>query len=90
MPLARLRQDYTPLPPAPVAAQLASDATEFAAAPSPALALQKHLAQRAVTLSDTDIQKWSARRSLALIVSASAALWLGILMAVSQAAKVLA
>jgi len=90
MPLARLRQDYSPPPPAAAAPQSASEAEQFAPSPSPALALQKHLAQRAVALNSAEIEKWSPRRSLALIVSASAALWLGILMAIAETTKLVA
>lgn len=88
MAVAKLREDYqaAPVPAAP-APEVSSD---FAPAPSPALALQQHLAQRAVAVGATDIDKWSPRRSLALIVSASAALWLAILMMGTEATKLIA
>jgi len=90
MPLAKLRQDYTPTPSATPAPQLNADVENFQAAPSPALALQQQLAQRAIAASATDADKWSPRRSLALIVSASAALWMAILMAGTEATKLVA
>ncbi len=88
MAVAKLREEYlsTPASAAP-APQLSSD---FAPAPSPVLALQQHLAQRTVAAAATDIDKWSPRRSLALIVSASAALWLAILMMGTEATKLVA
>ena len=90
MPLAKLRQDYTPTPSAAPASQLNSEPADFQGAPSPVLALQQQLAQRAIAASATDADKWSPRRSLALIVSASAALWMAILMAGTEAAKLVA
>ena len=48
MPLAKLRQDYTPTPSAAPAPQLSTDLEGLKAAPSPALALQQQLAQRAI------------------------------------------
>ncbi len=88
MAVAKLREEYQSVPasaaPAP---QLSSD---FAPAPSPALALQQHLARRAVAATATNVDKWSPRRSLALIVSASAALWLAILMMGTEATKLVA
>lgn len=88
MALAKLRQDYSP--PAAPAPQLSTELGDFAPAPSPALALQKQLAQRAVIATSTDVEKWSPRRSLALIVTASAALWLALLMAGAEATKLIA
>ncbi len=79
-----------PTPSAASAPQLSADLEGLAAAPSPALALQQHLAQRAVIAPAADIEKWSPRSSLALIVSASAALWLAILMAGAEATKLIA
>ena len=90
MPLAKLRQDYTPTPSAAPAPQLNNEQEDFQAAPSPALALQQQLAQRAIVASAADTDKWSPRRSLALIVSASAALWMAILMAGTEATKLVA
>jgi len=90
MPLAKLRQDYTPTPSAAPAPQLSTEVEAFPAAPSPALALQQQLAQRAVLAPAMDSDKWSPRRSLALIVSASAALWLAILMVGTEATKLVA
>ena len=56
----------------------------------PADAPQQRLAQHAAAGSATDIQKWSPRRSLALIVSASIVLWMAILMAGAEAIKLIA
>lgn len=88
MALAKLRQDYSPsAAPAP---QLSTELGDFAPAPSPALALQKQLAQRAVVATAADVEKWSPRRSLALIVSVSVALWMALLIAGSEASKLIA
>jgi len=73
MPLAKLRQDYTPTPSAAPAPQLSSELENFQAAPSPALALQQQLAQRAIAAPAADADKWSPRRSLALIGCAATA-----------------
>jgi len=89
MALAKLREDDLPATAAP-APQLSTDLENFQAAPSPALALQQQLAQRAIVAPAPEIEKWSPRRSLALIVSASAALWLAILMAGAEATKLIA
>lgn len=89
MALAKLREDDLPATAAP-APQLSTKVEDFAPAPSPALALQQHLAQRAAIAAAPEVEKWSARRSLALIVSASAALWLAILMIGAEATKLIA
>ncbi len=90
MPLAKLRQDYTPLPAAQPAPQLTTELESASPAYSPALALQERLAHHAAAGSSVGIDKWSPRRSLALIVSASAAFWLAILMAGAEAGKMIA
>ena len=90
MPLAKLRQDPVPTPSAAPAPQLTSEVEGFAAAPSPALALQQQLTQRAIIAPVTDGDRWSARRSLAVIVSASVALWMAILMMGAEATKLVA
>jgi len=89
MALAKLREDDLPATAAPTP-QLSTQVEDFVPAPSPALALQQQLAQRAATAVAPEIDKWSPRRSLALIVSASAALWLAILMAGAEVAKLVA
>jgi hypothetical protein len=89
MAVPKLREDYQPTA-ASTAPQLSSNLSDFAAAPSPALALQQHLAQRAIAATAADVDKWSPRRSLALIVSASAALWMAILMMGVEATKLIA
>ena len=90
MPLAKLRQDHAPTPAAAPAPQLSTELENFQAAPSPALALQQQLAQRAIAVPAADVEKWSPRASMALIVSASAALWLAILMAGAEASRLIA
>jgi hypothetical protein len=91
MAVAKLREDHkVAQAPAAAAPQLSSDLTDFVATPSPALALQQHLAQRAIAATAPHVDKWSPRRSLALIVSASAAMWLAILMIGAETAKLLA
>ncbi len=91
MPLAKLRQDYdaAALPAAPTQ-QLSTELDRVAPAPSPALALQQQLAERAIAIAAPDTDKWSPRRSLALIVAASVALWMAILLAGAEAAKLIA
>jgi hypothetical protein len=90
MPVAKLRQDPVQTAPAAPAPQLSTDLENFAATPSPVLALQQQLAQRAVVAPAANADKWSPRRSLALIVSASAALWMAILMMGAEATKLVA
>jgi hypothetical protein len=90
MSLAKLRQDHMPTPSAASAPQLSAELEGLTAAPSPALALQQQLAHRTIATSAAGIEKWSPRRSLALIVSASAALWIAILMTGAEAAKLVA
>jgi hypothetical protein len=90
MPLAKLRQDHKPTPSAKAAKQIGSDLDGLAATPSPAFALQQRLAQHAIVVPAADVDKWSPRRSLALIVSASAALWLALLMMGVEAFKLIA
>lgn len=89
MPFAKLRQDYTPLPTAP-APEASIEVEEILPVHSPALALQQKLAQRANVANGANLEKWSPRRSVALIVSASLALWVGILMAGAEVAKLVA
>lgn len=90
MALAKLRQEEMAAPSAAPAPQLSTDIDDFAATPSPALALQQQLARRALAATAPEVQKWSARRSFALIVSASAALWVAILMSATEATKLVA
>lgn len=79
-----------PTPSAAPAPQLSTELESFAATPSPALALQQQLVQRAIAVPAANIDKWSPRRSLALIVSASAALWMAILLTGAEATKLVA
>jgi hypothetical protein len=88
MAVAKLREDYQSAQVS--AAPAPAPSGDFGPAPSPALALQQRLAQRTAAVAAADIDKWSPRRSLALIVSASAALWLAILMMGAEATKLIA
>lgn len=45
-------------------------------APSPARELQQLLAERAAESLEPEIERWSRRRRVAIIVSAAASLWL--------------
>jgi hypothetical protein len=93
MPVAKLRQDEMPTPSAAPAAQPSTASTEpetFVATPSPVLTLQQQLLDRAAVTPQADVEKWSPRSSLALIVSASVALWLAILMAGAEVTKLIA
>lgn len=86
MPLAKLREDYAPLP----SVQPTANLDGAAAAPSPARLLQQQLELRALESSGQDLQKWSARKSLAFIVTASAALWMAIIVASAEAIHLIA
>ena len=90
MALAKLRQDPAVIAPAAAAPQLSTELDQVAPAPSPALALQQQLHQRTLAVAAADPEKWSPRRSLALIISASAALWTAILMPGAEATKLIA
>jgi len=90
MPVAKLRQDEMPAPSAAPAPQTSSEPETFEATPSPVLTLQQRLLDRAAVTPKTDVEKWSPRRSLALIVSASVALWLAILMVGAEVTKLIA
>jgi hypothetical protein len=92
MALPKLRQDeMTTRSAAPAPApEVGAEDEDFAPAPSPVLKLQQRLAKRALAAAAPDAEKWSPRRSLALIVSASAALWLAILMIGTEATKLVA
>ena len=79
-----------PTPSAAPAPQLSTELEGVAATPSPALALQQQLAQRAMSVQVANVEKWSPRSSLVLIVSVSAALWLAILMTGAEATKLIA
>lgn len=86
MSLAKLREDHA-LPSSQPKPQLTTELDGIAPALSPVLALQRQLAQRAMAANGPEVAKWSTRRSVALIVSASAALWMAILMAGAEATK---
>jgi hypothetical protein len=75
--LGKLRQDYTPIPAtAEPRTRLTSNLSGAMAAPSPARALQERLEMSAgMAIED----KWSPRRSLALIVASASMLWLAVL-----------
>ncbi|WP_294392119.1 hypothetical protein [uncultured Sphingomonas sp.] len=87
MPLGKLREDYHPIPTAMPQHKLGVDVSDHDArpVPSPALLLQEQLARTVATQpSAPAIRKWSPRASIALIISASAALWFAIIMAAAQ------
>lgn len=90
MPFAKLRQDYTPPQASQPAPQLTTELEGSMPIHSPARALQQQLARGPVMAPAVDVAKWSPRSSLALIVSVSAALWMAILMAGTEAAKMIA
>jgi hypothetical protein len=90
MALAKLREDDLPATAAPAPQPDAQQAEEFAPVPSPASALRRYLARSTATSGAPDVKKWSPRSSLALIISASVALWLAILMAGSEVTKLIA
>ena len=89
MALAKPREDEMPAPSAAPTPLASAENETFKPAPSPALTLQKRLLQGTAEPA-VDTQKWSARSSLALIVSASIALWLVILMGGAEVAKLIA
>jgi hypothetical protein len=77
--LGKLRQDYTPIQvPAEPRTRLTGNLSGAIAAPSPARALQEQLELRTGTAFE---DKWSARRSLALIIASASMLWLAVLAA---------
>lgn len=90
MPIAKVRKEFEAPSPAGTVTPRAVQLDPIVAAPSPARALQDQLASRTQGMPAADPDKWSPRRSLALIVSASAALWMAILMAGVEATKILA
>ena len=75
--LGKLRQDYTPIAtPAEPRVRVSSNLAGAISAPSPARALQEQLELRTgISVED----KWSPRRSLALIVASATLLWLAVL-----------
>jgi len=84
MPLGKTRQDYVSLPAAKPMPPLTGNIDNVAASPSPARALQFQLERHAAEQPLPDVQKWSSRRSLAFIVTASAALWMALILAGAQ------
>ena len=90
MPLAKLRPDFVPLPAATPLPQLTANVDGAAAVPSPARALQQQLEQRAEEAMGRDLARWSPRRTLAFVVTTSAALWMALLMAGAQVAHAVA
>jgi len=82
--LGKLRQDYTPIPVRAFQAptHLTGDLSAAIAAPSPARALQEKLEfSTGVSLDE----KWSPRRSLALIIVSASTLWLAVIAAAGGA-----
>jgi hypothetical protein len=90
MPVEKLRHDYPPASPVAAAPRLTTDLDGVTAAPSPARLLQEQLAQGAAAARLPVEEKWSPRRSLAFIVTTSAALWMAILMVGAQTVKLVA
>lgn len=72
-------------PSQPALSQITPDTDPLLCAPSPARHLQESLVRslEAVPATTSDSGRWSARRSLAFIVAASALLWLGIISGVT-------
>jgi hypothetical protein len=77
--LGKLRQDFTPISaPTQPLSRLTGNLSGAISAPSPARALQERLElHTGVALED----KWSPRRSLALIIASASMLWLAVLAA---------
>ena len=90
MPLGKFRQDYTAFPIAEDRPVPTGQIEGLNAAPSPAQALQLQLMRRGATTTLPAADKWSPRRSLALIIAASAALWMALLMAGAEAVHLVA
>ena len=57
---------------------------------SPARLLQQLLDERNAAFPDPQVERWSQRRAVAFMVAAASTLWIAILVAGAQAAKVLA
>lgn len=89
MPLAKLCPDPAPdaLPAGP---RPSASLDRVGAHPSPVRTLQQQLERHAIEAAGPELERWSPRRSLALIVAASTALWMGILAALAGTVHVLA
>ena len=57
---------------------------------SPARLLQQLLDERNAAFPEQHVERWSQRRALAFMVAAASGLWIAILVAGAQAARVLA
>ena len=90
MPLGKLREDYVPFPASGPASPLTGDVDGFSATPSPARALQHKLELHTAEQALGNIEKWSPRRALAFIIAASAALWMALILAGAEVARVVA
>ena len=86
MALGQLRQDYRTIPQSRAVAPTSVDVGGVDAAPSPVLQLQQRL--RNGVSAEPQVTKWPAYQSVALIVSASTALWMALLMSGAKAVAV--
>jgi len=77
--LGKLRQDYTPIPVRAFQPQtrITGDLSTAIAAPSPARVLQEKLELH----TSGSLDKWSPRRSLALVIVSASTLWLAVIAA---------
>ena len=80
MALRKHRWDHRIEPAAP-RARPSADLDNATAAPSPARALQHELALRTSKAYPPYVEKWSARRRLAFLLTAAAGSWLALLAA---------
>lgn len=86
MPVAQRRHEHDP--------QVSSSeiqvtrTQQISSGPSPALTLQRQLEHHHQIAGE--LQKWSPRRAMAFIVTASAALWMAILVASAEVVKAVA
>jgi hypothetical protein len=88
MPVPKLREDHA-LSSAKPAARLTGNIDGVAAMPSPARSLQQQLEMHAAS-QVLQGEKWSPRRALAFIVAASAALWMALIVAGAEIARLIA
>ena len=86
MALRKYREDFEAL----AHPRISAASEGYVPAPSPARVLQQRLRSQSSVAVASAVDKWSTRRSLALIVTSSCALWLAILSAATQAAHVVA
>jgi hypothetical protein len=72
------------------ASSVASPRESSMSVQSPARVLQRLLDERNSAFPEPHVERWSQRRTVAFLVASASALWLAILVAGAQAARLLA